>query len=471
MKRKNGDTGEAQYRDKVASAVSAAGEQEMRKFLIRILQEDEKLFERFQSAACCGSSSLDISGYEKKVDRVIKGYLGRSGFIPYQEAGSFVNDMAAFLDSDVEMMLEDENYAQAFALSAFIFLKAGSVEIDDSDGGLGMLLERCADIWEQILECAGKKVRRQIFEWLTGHLDDGAADYMEECLERVLLDAFTGGEEGGGYTTELLDYTKRKAMEEKEGADCWNSGYYVQKWALYHIRLMEQAGLGQEEILNYCKEYWKYPKIRQYYIEACMQQKLYDKAIDALQESIQMDAGLPGQVRLFSARLKEAYRVSGRMEDYQKQLWKLVTQDDAGNLEDFKELRSLYSEQEWKEVREEIFQALPPHAQPQRLYQEEGMYDRLLEYVLQEKGLYELQKYQGVLEKEYARQILDKYEKELNEMAARAADRRRYHEWAALLRKMSGIEGGAKKVHEIVADWRVRYKNRPAMIEELKQFG
>ena len=163
--------------DEIAAAVSAAGEAEIRAFLIQILQKDQTLFAKFQATS--GALWLDISRYEKKIDMITQTYLGTRGYIPYQEANSFLDEMSAFLESDVEAMLEKEAYAQAFELSCYIFLKAGGVEIDDSDGGLGELLDECADIWETILEDADSKVRGEIFEWLTGHLDSGVSDYME----------------------------------------------------------------------------------------------------------------------------------------------------------------------------------------------------------------------------------------------------------------------------------------------------
>ena len=76
-----------------------------------------------------------------------------------------------------------------------------------------------------------------------------------------------------------------------------------------------------------------------------------------------------------------------------------------------------------------------------------------------------------MLKKHYPQQLLQKYADELKEMAGLAADRRRYQEWAAMLRRMLQIEGGQEKVSEIVTEWKVLYKNRPAMMEELKQFA
>ncbi len=201
-----------------------------------------------------------------------------------------------------------------------------------------------------------------------------------------------------------------------------------------------------------------------------MEQKDYDQAIAALKESLAMDAGMPGLARQFGARLKEAYRVSGRQEEYRQQLWQLATKDNAGSLEDFRELKSLYAAKEWAQVREELFSALPAGAHVERFYQEEALYDRLLDFVLQARGLYAAQQYEEVLKEHYPQQLLQKYADELKEMAGLAADRRRYQEWASILRRMLQIEGGQEKVSEIVAEWRVLYKNRPAMMEELRQF-
>ena len=41
-------------------------------------------------------------------------------------------------------------------------------------------------------------------------------------------------------------------------------------------------------------------------------------------------------------------------------------------------------------------------------------------------------------------------------------------EWARLLKRMRKIEGGRELAKQITADWRIRYKNRSAMMDELK---
>ena len=116
-----------------------------------------------------------------------------------------------------------------------------------------------------------------------------------------------------------------------------------------------------------------------------------------------------------------------------------------------------------------MFEQLPSYAHVERLYEEEKLYNRLLAHVLQSRGLQELWRYEKVLVGEYPAQVLSKYADEVNQMARHTANRSRYQEWVGILRRMKKIEGGEKKVKEIVEFWEREYRGRTAMMEELKK--
>ena len=76
---------------------------------------------------------------------------------------------------------------------------------------------------------------------------------------------------------------------------------------------------------------------------------------------------------------------------------------------------------------------------------------------------------ENVLIKEYKEQILQKYKEEVNSMASFTSDRKRYQQLVAILRRMNKIKGGIEIVDDIVKEWRIKYKNRPAMMDELSR--
>ena len=84
-------------------------------------------------------------------------------------------------------------------------------------------------------------------------------------------------------------------------------------------------------------------------------------------------------------------------------------------------------------------------------------------------GLYALQEYERILEKEYSEQILEKYKDEANKMAMYTSDRKHYAHLVSILRKMQKMKGGVKIVEQMATEWKVKYKNRPAMMDELRK--
>lgn len=93
----------------------------------------------------------------------------------------------------------------------------------------------------------------------------------------------------------------------------------------------------------------------------------------------------------------------------------------------------------------------------------------MLAYVLNSPGLYALQEHENVLKKEYPEQILGRYKDEVNKMALHTSDRKHYAHLVSLLRRMQQMKGGLKLVEQIVDEWKVKYKNRPAMMDELRK--
>ena len=233
--------------------------------------------------------------------------------------------------------------------------------------------------------------------------------------------------------------------------------------------MLQEKKASDEQIKEVCKRYWKNSSVRRYYVDICMKKKEYDHVLQILDECILLDKQYRGLISEYSKKKKEIYLLQGNRSAYIEQLWKLVLEHEPGNLELYRELKKQYTADEWLVKREEIFKKLPAYAHVEKLYKEEKLYDRLLVYVLNPPGLYALQEYEKVLKKEYPEQILNKYKDEVSKMAVHTSDRKNYAHLVFLLRRMQQMKGGSKLVEQIVAEWKIKYKNRPAMMDELRK--
>ena len=449
----------------VEELVRCANEEDVRSFLAAVLAEDEKLLLRFHNIINKQVTREDINNYIRQVDGIADRYLGRNHFISYYEADGFISELEEIIDEDVRRMIDNGDYLSAFEVMNYIFVLIGDVDMDDSDGGTSMLADRIYQLWLELLVKVSLEEKRKMFDWFTSHLDGSVIDYLEEYIEQIIMGEFEEKE----YEQAKLDFIEDMiARSERKDSD-WSRDYGVGKWAVRYLEMLQEKKASDEQIKEVCKRYWKNSSVRGYYIDICMKKKEYDHVLQILDECILLDKQYRGLISEYSEKKKEIYLLQGNRSAYIEQLWKLVLEHEPGNLELYRELKKQYTADEWLVKREEIYGKLPAYAHVERLYKEEKLYDRLLVYVLNCPGLYALQEYEKVLKKEYPEQILNKYKDEVSKMAVHTSDRKNYAHLVSLLRKMQQMKGGSKLVEQIAAEWKVKYRNRPAMMDELRK--
>ena len=449
----------------VEELVRSANEEDVRSFLAAVLAEDEKLLLRFHNIINKQVTREDINNYIRQVDIIADRYLGRNHFISYYEADGFISELEEIIDEDVRRMIDNGDYLSAFEVMNYIFVLIGDVDMDDSDGGTGMLADRIYQLWLELLVKVSLEEKRKMFDWFTSHLDGSVIDYLEEYIEQIIMGEFEEKE----YEQAKLDFIEDMiARSERKDSD-WSRDYGVGKWAVRYLEMLQEKKASDEQIKEVCKRYWKNSSVRRYYVDICMKKKEYDHVLQILDECILLDKQYRGLISEYSEKKKEIYLLQGNRSAYIEQLWKLVLEHEPGNLELYRELKKQYTADEWLVKREEIYGKLPAYAHVERLYKEEKLYDRLLVYVLNSPGLYALQEYEKVLKKEYPEQILNKYKDEVSKMAVHTSDRKNYAHLVSLLRKMQQMKGGSKLVEQMAAEWKVKYRNRPAMMDELRK--
>ena len=102
-------------------------------------------------------------------------------------------------DEDVRRMINNGDYWRAFELMNHIFVLTGSVDMDDSDGGTGMMADRIYELWKEILEKADAEEKRKMFQWFTAHLDGSVINYLEEYIEQIIMEGFEEEEYTGRW--------------------------------------------------------------------------------------------------------------------------------------------------------------------------------------------------------------------------------------------------------------------------------
>ena len=240
--------------------------------------------------------------------------------------------------------------------------------------------------------------------------------------------------------------------------------YELSNWVLYRMQLMEQLQFPQEYRDEYCKKYISLEQVRSYYAEECIRLNRFEEAIRLYEEGKELFGDLPGIMRDYRKQLAALYLKTNQMEAYKNELWHLILEYQRGDLEIYKELKALYSEDEWAKEREKIFARA---RNLDELYNYEELYDRLLEMALQASGLYYILRYEEKVKDLAPDRILEKYETVIRKMAEPASNRTTYAEIAEYLIRMLPYPNGNNLVKKILDEFRIKYKRRLAMMDEL----
>ena len=449
----------------VEKLVTSAERDIVQAFLVSVLAEDKKLLLRFRNMVNKCATKEDVEDYFEQIDEIADRYLGRDHFINYYQAYDFMLELEEIIDKDVRRMIDNGSHISAFHVMNHIFVLLGNVDMDDSGGETSMLAEQIYQLWLELLTKVNAQDKRKMFIWFTTHMDGSVIDYLEEYIEQIIMEEFKEPE----YEQDKLSFMEEMIEKAEKKDSGWSRDYAVGKWTVTYLKTLEEKNAPEDQLEEICKKYWNNSGVRRYYIDRYFEKKEYDRVLQVLDESIELDKAYRGQVLEYIQKKKEIYRLQGNKSAYIEQLWKLLLEQSAGDLDIYKELKAQYSEKEWLIKREELFKKLPPNAHIDRLYKEEKLYDRLLAYVLKSSGLYAVQSYENVLKKEYPKQILSKYQGEVNKMASCTGNRKHYADLVALLRRMKRIKGGSEIVETIVEEWKIKYRNRPAMMDELSK--
>lgn len=433
-------------------------------FFIRSLISNEALFESFKHIYICDLKPIDMISLKFEVNNIFW-TNSENGFIDYYSADNFFGQINYFMQNEISEMIKRRNFKEAFELLNYIFLKMDQTEIDDSAGGLGLFMTDCTRLWEEILWASDDEFKMEMFRWFKNQLFTDLVDYLASDIEDFLYKHFL--EEN--YLILKLELSKQMLDSFEKTSNPFYNSITDGKWALRYIEILQQLNVSDDTIVNYIESFLGFSDVRIYYIEYLIADEDFDKAIIILKEGKDVDKKFPGLIVHYSLMLKDLYKEVGNDQAYREELFLLISLYKPGDLDLYKELKSLYPKDIWTQKREIIFDQLLGHLSLEKLYIEEKLLDRLLNILMNTNQIWKLYEYEHHLKKLYPQQLLGKYEEFVEIMAIEPHGRSHYREIVGVLKKMQKYPNGNEKVNTLVNQFRILYKNRPAMMDELNQ--
>lgn len=445
-------------------------ESEVRNILLELALKDDSLQNQILTKYVDKISPVQMNRLKQEVEMIAWKYSDRSGYVDYYHAMDYVHDLEAFLDENVQNLIDKKLIMQAFELTNEVFHMVGNQDIDDSDGGTTWIANSCYEYWKQILDQATDEQRDQMFQWFKGRPQNYVIDYMEDYISDFLMDEF--------HDTSMLleklrmlDELIERAGDKTDCGSLYSSYYGFENIILKRLQIMKELNYSENEINEYRTKFRHFSAIRELEIKEYLDKKAYDKAIEVLEESKKLDKEYAGLVSKYSEQLIQIYHKTGQQEEYKKELICQVFSCRQDNLENVKLLKATCDEEEWCTYREQILNSNSCLGIKFRFLEFEELYDRLLKTIVESGSIYTLDQYEKVLKKKFPDIVRDTYVNYVRKHAESVCDRKAYKGLMTYLKKITKYPDGRGKADQIAKEWKVIYRRRPAMMDELRKAG
>jgi hypothetical protein len=302
---------------------------------------------------------------------------------------------------------------------------------------------------------------------------------------------------------DLYDYCMSEMSKEKysglDMADCFNNllmtlskeinpGAFIALQLQLLGQVQDKSSYGAEKILNRIidfydsrrqfKKAWKYveeniqiDRFRRQAVEKRIKQKKFDEAKKLIRDRIDQE-----QNRLRSDIWDDYLLQIARAENDISVIRSLSNSfiKDHFNAKYYGIYKSAFSPSEWPEAFEELLRQYTPRKgfwsySAADLLAAEGKAERLMEYIALKPSLEAMEKYHRFFAAAFPEKTLDLFRKALDRYAEENTGRSHYERIVAMIKKMTPMPGGPAVAAEMKELYKIKYKNRRAMLEILNR--
>lgn len=397
-------------------------------FLLDLLNEDSELSNRFRHKF---SNGIDRQYYREKLSDIL-----------FED--NFSYELSEFIKNDMGLLYDLGEYDLLMALiktSTEVVLD----EMSFDDYYYGFDFDDFEEMFRKLIETP---VRAKLFDMITWQL----YFYRDVYGLDSLLDFYASNFKQEDELAEKLD-TIDEILDE--------SNVYETELVLLRIDTMKLLSKSMDEINEFRSKYSGLNEIKQQYIDEAVENEDYNRAIRLVKNELGKDNGLLFK-QDYDTQLKELYLKVNDNENYKKQLEEVLF-NGFPEIDDYIEYAKLSDN--WIEEREEFFKKIDNHRFLNECYHHEKLYGGL---VLNLRDEYDLHDYKNILKDRYPDELLEAYLKIVYNLVSKSGTRKHYRNIVKLLKEMKSINGGDDIVNNLVCDWKIRYKRRTAMLEELE---
>lgn len=403
-----------------------------------------------------------VEHYSKLFNKIFASYADHD-FIDYYAADNFFKDIDELFDN-VNQSTMEVNTQLVVYLELSKYLLNSIEKVDDSNGQVSELAKKLTDFVTHL----GSKLQNNDVDLfnklLKTQFDEDYMNYSFNEIFRPLLrqwstkqlalrplylqaldKAFKGRYETWQIKIVILDkFNFLLAWGEHNSAEQFAKDYlYIDEIREYFVcnAILQKKFTKAKELLNAALEKTKFNNNESLWRNYLMDIAYLEKDVPAIRTGLVYKITHEYEIASYYQKLKETYPADEWQAAYAKLMQVLISHDERRAI-------ILNIEEQWAELYKLIQTALQQNAM---------------------RGEALFKRYLPMLDKHYPDKIVTQYADLISKLLATKAERRVYEKVAAELRVLGLLTYGKAMQQQLLTQFRFQYKNRPALLQVLKQ--
>lgn len=442
--------------------IDDASDDDIRAFLLQLFNENSDLTERFKQFT---SKENSMDRMRSELFAIINHYQYSYNYIDTEHTVPFCEDYEKCIFKWIDLLKQKKEYFNAIHFLADAYNILDSLDIDVDEGQPYDLSYSINEAIPEILPYMDISERKEAFKLLRQQFYSIENATFKVDLVETLFSRFTGDE----YVESQLDFVEEQYDYFGDYPTIFDREFMIDLAVNGYIELLEKNHASKKEIKAVYKKYWKYDSVRISCVKECLLNKEFDQALKYLDKCIKLDYKDQYRYKRDVEMKKDIYKKQGNREGYREMMKVIVLDFRDTGIEEYIELKNLYTSEEWVKERDSIIKQINSDWFLCAIYAQENLHKELLDSIIKSNDKSLLKQYTRLLKDEYPEQLLHMYRVAVEKEAERASNRSYYRQLVGDLRNMKAIIGGDKVVDEIIKKWEVQYEKRTAMMDELSR--
>lgn len=417
------------------------------------------------------TDEVNTARFIKELNRIKVSYFSTGYYDDISE--DYAEELKGFMSKYVPELIETGHFSAANEIISAVYEKTDEYCEDDYYGYLGSVVGDCCTYWREIARKCNHPYKLEFMESLK-ELSEEPRDYdYDEDLPKILEEEFTDPE----CMERRMEWLDEDIAEKEAGiTELKPVNSKLGCLITDKIELMGKIGYPRSETEAVIRKYWILPEVRSQYVASLIMEGRRLDAIQVLLESRQLDRGISRAVTDETLKLMDLYYNLDMTEEYKRELLYYLFDMDlpwgSSRLHEFaQKVKPLCSPDEWTEYRERMLQSERFSSIWFELMDDEGLYERLLDALLEKGDIQEINRYEGKLKSLFPEQLKMHYTDYVIRLAPKTSKRDEYAALMPYLKKIASYPGGQGIAEDIAAQWRRTYSRKPAFMDELKKAG